>query len=136
MSSEAKLIDAVVTSPQPRYESNGWLHWPEHPWMSYQFRRGLGGTQEGCGAVSECFQAAARMIPGDPESWYTKWLTVADRNRERGDAAKMAGRQQTAQNCWLRAAHYYPTIGQEIIGDWLAERFGIDEHALRRATLA
>lgn len=32
--------------------------------------------------------------------------------------------------------HDNPTIGQEMIGDWLAERFGIDERALRRAALA
>ena len=26
----------------PRYEAFGWHHWPEHHWMSYQFRRALG----------------------------------------------------------------------------------------------
>lgn len=40
--------------------------------MSYQFRRGLGETQEGGGAVSECFQAACRMIPGDADSWHVE----------------------------------------------------------------
>ena len=40
-------------------------HWPEHPWLSHQFRRSLGETQEGGGSVSEIFLAASRMIPGD-----------------------------------------------------------------------
>jgi hypothetical protein len=107
MVTEAKLIDARITNLVPHYEPYGWLHWPEHPWMSYQFRRALGETQEGGGAVSECFQAAARMVPGDRESWHAEWLIVADRNQRRGDAAEAAGRIQTAQSCWLRAANYY-----------------------------
>ena len=104
---EQKLIDAAVTNPIPHYEPYGWQHWPEHPWMSYQFRRGLGETQEGGGAVSECFQAAARMIPGDLESWHREWLAVAERNHRRGDAEEALGHIRTAQNCWLRAANYY-----------------------------
>src|ERR1700744_3080967 len=107
MDTEAKLIDAVVKDPTPHYEPYGWLHWPEHPWMSYQFRRALGETQEGGGAVSECFQAASRMVPGDKESWHKEWLSVAERNRRRGDEAEAAGHIQTAQNSWLRAANYY-----------------------------
>jgi len=107
MVTETKLIDAKFDNLNPHFEPYGWLHWPEHPWMSYQFRRALGETQEGGGAVSECFQAAARMIPGDRESWHAEWLIVADRNHQRGDAAAAAGHIQTAQNCWLRAANYY-----------------------------
>jgi dienelactone hydrolase len=75
--------------------------------MSYQFRRGLGETQEGGGAVSECFQAASRMIPGDLDSWHEEWLRVADRNDRRGDEAERTGRIRTAMNCWLRAADYF-----------------------------
>src|ERR1700752_2512808 len=88
MDVEAKLIDAAVADKTPHYEAYGWLHWPDHPWLSYQFRRALGETQEGGGAVSECFQAAARMVPGDMESWHKEWLRVAERNRRRGDEAE------------------------------------------------
>jgi dienelactone hydrolase len=91
----------------PRYEPFGWHHWPDHFFMSYQFRRGLGETQEGGGAVSECFQAASRMIPGDPDSWHHEWMHVAVRNDERGDAAERTGHIRTAMNCWLRAADYF-----------------------------
>lgn len=104
---EQKLIDAVVTDKTPHFEPYGWHHWPDFPWMSHQFRRGLGETQEGGGAVSECFQAASRMIPGDQESWHTEWMRVAERNHKRGDAEEAAGHLRTAQNCWLRAADYY-----------------------------
>jgi acetyl esterase/lipase len=91
----------------PHYEPFGWHQWPEHFFMSYQFRRALGETQEGGGAVSEVFQAASRMKPGDAGSWHDQWLHVARRNDARGDAEEKAGHLRTAMNCWLRAADYY-----------------------------
>jgi pimeloyl-ACP methyl ester carboxylesterase len=104
---EDNLIEKVSDNRLPHYEPQGWHHWPEHPWLSYQFRRGLGETQEGGGAISECFQAAARMIPGDKDSWYREWLVVADRNFTRGVEEEKQGHLRTAMNCWLRAADYY-----------------------------
>lgn len=90
-----------------KYEPFGWHHWPEHFFMSYQFRRALGETQEGGGAVSEVFLAASRMKPGDAESWHEQWLVIAERNDQRGDSEERAGHRRTAMNCWLRAADYY-----------------------------
>jgi pimeloyl-ACP methyl ester carboxylesterase len=107
MAIEEALIDGGSTNASPHYEPYGWQHWPDHPWWSYQFRRGLGETQEGAGAVSEVFLAASRMTPGDDESWYREWLAIAYRNHKRANAAEAAGHLQTAQNCWLRAAGYY-----------------------------
>src|SRR5712664_3029028 len=104
---EDNLIDKVTENRLPHYAPFGWHHWPEHPWLSYQFRRGLGETQEGGGTVSECLQAAARMVPGDTESWHREWLAVADRNFVRGEDEAARGHVQTAMNCWLRAADYY-----------------------------
>jgi dipeptidyl aminopeptidase/acylaminoacyl peptidase len=100
-------IDAVTSDRGPHYEPFGWHHWPEHPWLAYQFRRQLGETQEGGGAISECFQAASRMVPGDKESWHSEWMRVADRNRIRGDQAEADGNVFTAKACWLRATNYY-----------------------------
>lgn len=94
-------------STTPRYEPFGWHHWPDDFWMSYQFRRGLGETQEGGGAVSEVFQAASRMVAGDLESWYKEWMHIADRNAARAADAIQRKHVRTAMNCWLRAANYY-----------------------------
>ena len=105
--SEDNLIEKITDNRQPHYEAFGWHHWPEHPWMSYQFRRGLGETQEGGGSVSEIFQAGSRMVPGDKESWYAEWLRIADRNFQRGQVEEKAGHVRTAMNCFLRAADYY-----------------------------
>ena len=46
---EDNVIETVTGDRSPHYEPFGWHHWPEHPWLSYQFRRGLGETQEGGG---------------------------------------------------------------------------------------
>lgn len=100
-------IDRITGDTGPHFEPFGWHHWPQYPWLSYQFRRVLGETQEGGGAVSECFQAAARMTPGDTESWFEEWSHVADRNRLRGDEAEARGDVVTARQCRLRAADYY-----------------------------
>lgn len=104
------MTDKIITPstrPAGRYEPFGWEHWPDYPMWSYQFRRGLGEIQEGGGAVSETFQAASRMTPGDDESWHREFMRIADRNFERGDISLSAGHLQTARNCWLRAANYY-----------------------------
>jgi len=105
--SQDNLIDTITDNRLPHYEPYGWHHWPEHPWLAYQFRRGLGETQEGGGAVSEVFQAASRMIPGDKESWHTEWKRIGDRNWQRGLAEEKTGHIRTAMNCFLRAADYY-----------------------------
>jgi dienelactone hydrolase len=104
---EELLIDKAITRKEAHYQPFGWHHWPQFPWMSYQFRRALGETQEGGGTVSECFLAASRMVPGDKESWYREWKRLADSNRDRGDQALAAGHTRTAMNGWLCAANYY-----------------------------
>jgi pimeloyl-ACP methyl ester carboxylesterase len=100
-------IETITENRQPHYQPYGWHHWPDYPWFAYQFRRGLGETQEGGGAVSEVFQAASRMVPGDKESWHTEWKRIADRNWSRGLSEEKQGHVRTAMNCFLRAADYY-----------------------------
>jgi pimeloyl-ACP methyl ester carboxylesterase len=100
-------IELITADRGPHYEPFGWHHWPEHPWLAYQFRRGLGETQEGGGSISEVMQAGSRMIPGDLESWHAEWMRVADRNWSRGLAEQSLGHVRTAMNCFLRAADYY-----------------------------
>ena len=114
---ENEAISEITKDRNAHFEPYGWHHWPEFPWMSYQFRRALGETQEGGGAISECFQAASRMIPGDHESWHREWLRLAERNHRRGDAAEASGHVETAKNCWLRAVDYYRQAEFWLAGD-------------------
>ena len=47
----------------PRYEPFGWHHWPEHFFMSYQFRRALGETR---------LHVSWHPVRGGPEPFYLK----------------------------------------------------------------
>lgn len=100
-------IERISDNLAPHFEPYGWHHWPQSPWFSYQFRRGLGETQEGGGAVSEVFQAASRIDPTSDESWHVEWKRIADRNLARAKVEEAAGHVRTAMNCYLRAADYY-----------------------------
>jgi pimeloyl-ACP methyl ester carboxylesterase len=100
-------IERITGNRGAHYEPFGWHHWPESPWFSYQFRRGLGETQEGGGAVSELFQAASRIDPTSEESWHVEWKRIADRNFDRAKTEESAGHIRTAMNCYMRAADYY-----------------------------
>src|SRR3546814_12225287 len=106
---EQKLVDVLTDVRVPHYEPYGWHHWPDFPYMAYQFRRALGEPQEGAGTISECFLAASRMVPGDHESWYAEWTRVGEKSQRRGDHAEQKGHIQTARHCWPRAAGYYRT---------------------------
>jgi Esterase FrsA-like len=99
-------MDNNVT-PSPSYEPFGWHHWHNDFWMSYQFRRGLGETQEGGGAVSEVFQAGSKIGAHDFESWFREWTHIAERNDRRGDDEIASHHVRSAMNCWLRAANYF-----------------------------
>ena len=104
---EDNAIDRITQNRAAHYEPFGWHHWPQSPWFSYQFRRGLGETQEGGGAVSEVFQAASRIDPTSEESWHLEWNRIANRNFDRAKVEEQAGHIRTAMNCYLRAADYY-----------------------------
>ncbi len=91
----------------PGYRPYGWEQWPEFPWWSYQFRRVLGETQEGGGAISECFMAAEAMRPGEGESWFAEWKRLADRVAAEAAAAEARRHGISARNAYLRAANYY-----------------------------
>src|SRR5260370_28390030 len=100
-------IEQITADRGPHYEPFGWHHWPEHPWLAYQFRRGLGETQEGGGSVGEVMQAGSRVSPRDLGSPDAEWMRIADRNRERGLGGEKLGHVPTTMNCVLRAADSY-----------------------------
>ena len=93
-------IELITADRGPHYEPFGWHHWPEHPWLAYQFRRGLGETQEGGGSVSEVMQAGSRMIPGDPrELVIPEWMRRSrrpqlDARADRGDRGSYPHRDE------------------------------------------
>jgi dienelactone hydrolase len=103
------MIDDVSTTPCPRYDAGGWMHWPDNELYCFQFMKVLGAAQEGGSTISECFLTANRITPGDDESWHKEWKAIADANLERGNVALARGNISTAQSNWLRASNYYRT---------------------------
>lgn len=89
------------------YFPEGWVHWPDHPELSFQFARALGAAQVGAASVSECFLAASKMTPGDTEAWHREWQKLGARHEESAIDAGYRGRLATARASWLRAANYY-----------------------------
>jgi dienelactone hydrolase len=94
-------------TPAGRYQPDGWHQWPDHRELSFQFVRVLAAAQEGASTISECFQAASRMIPGDVESWYSEWQRLGKASLVRARAAEAQVHLQTAQSNYLRAANYF-----------------------------
>jgi acetyl esterase/lipase len=126
-------IELITADRGPHYEPFGWHHWPEHPWLSYQFRRGLGETQEGGG--SENMRCPFLVLHGGHD------VLTATAARNTYDDAKAHGVEATlrvldpdetgAEHC----QHDNPTIGQGVLADWLADRFGIDQRALLKTSV-
>ena len=100
--------DKNMSSKPPSYEPFGWHHWhDEHFWMSYEFRRGLGETQEGGGRRQRGLPGRQQVVAHDFESWHREWTHIAERNDRRGDEELAKGHVRSAMNCWLRAANYF-----------------------------
>ncbi|MGV0772914.1 alpha/beta hydrolase family protein [Mycobacterium syngnathidarum] len=62
---------------------------------------GFGGAELG-----ECYQAAAQIADGDPESWHIAWEALARRTEAAAVRAEQRGNRITARKAYLRAVTY------------------------------
>ena len=81
--------------------------WSDREDLSIEFTRLLALAQEGGSTVAQCLRAASRIDFSDDDSWHAEWMRIADKNRERGDAALRDGNVLTSNSNWLRAIGYY-----------------------------
>jgi dienelactone hydrolase len=72
-----------------------------------QFQRTLTHAYERGADLGEVFATAARITPGDDESWYREWSATATTAQAVADASRDAGRTQSATDAFLRAAEYH-----------------------------
>ena len=100
-------IEQITEDRAAHYEPFGWHHWPEHPWMSYQFRRAWGRRRRAAARSVSASERPAAWFPETRRAGTRSGPAVAERNRVRGDEAEAAGNIQTAKACWLRAVDYY-----------------------------
>jgi hypothetical protein len=111
--------------PRGTFSFVGWPRWPDNEDYSFEFMRVLATATEGTSTVSECLWAARHIQHTNRASWYNAWTAVANRTKQRGDAAFESGGLHMATGNWLRASNYYRT----------AEAFLNEDDALRQPTI-
>ncbi|MBN1838346.1 MAG: alpha/beta fold hydrolase [Spirochaetales bacterium] len=67
----------------------------------------LGEAWTGMTDINECLETAARVDPGDPESWAREWRKTAERLHAEADRLLGEGHRESAGEYYLRAASYY-----------------------------
>lgn len=77
--------------------------------FSFETLRAVGYTAYGGADIGEVMATAARITPGDPESWYSEWRALADRIAAIADDCAAKGHAASASSAYLRASNYYRT---------------------------
>jgi alpha-beta hydrolase superfamily lysophospholipase len=77
--------------------------------FSFETLRAVGYTAYGGADIGEVMATAARITPGDWESWYREWLALAERIATIADKSAADGHAASASSAYLRASNYYRT---------------------------
>jgi dienelactone hydrolase len=77
--------------------------------FSFETLRSVGYTAYGGADIGEVMATAARITPGDTESWYREWLALADRIATIADKSAADRHTASASSAYLRASNYYRT---------------------------
>jgi dienelactone hydrolase len=75
--------------------------------FSFETLRAVGYTVYGGADIGEVMATAARITPGDWESWHREWLALADRIAGIADECAANGHSVSASSAYLRASNYY-----------------------------
>jgi dipeptidyl aminopeptidase/acylaminoacyl peptidase len=83
------------------------MYFPENRGWSHQMTRVIGESQNGGGDFGEISRAASKMKPGEPESWFSEWNSLADYVEQLGKSAEAEELLQTSMASYFRASNYY-----------------------------
>lgn len=75
--------------------------------FNYEFLRTISLEFAGAAMLGECLAIAARIRPGDFESWTQAWTDLADRVSAEAEAAVAAAEPEVASSAFRRASNYY-----------------------------
>jgi dienelactone hydrolase len=75
--------------------------------FSFETLRAVGYAPYGGADIGEVMATAARITPGDWESWYREWRALADRIAAIADKCAADGHTASANSAYLRASNYY-----------------------------
>lgn len=79
----------------------------DDPSWDVQVQRTVAKAPYGCADIGEVFAIAARVNPGDLDSWYSAWFEAAESTRALAECELAAGHEATAGLAHLRAMEYY-----------------------------
>ena len=74
--------------------------------FSFETLRTVSYTPYGGADIGEVMTTAARITPGDWESWYREWLALAERIAAIADKSTADGHTASASSAYLRASNY------------------------------
>jgi dienelactone hydrolase len=77
--------------------------------FSFETLRAVAYAPYGGADIGEVMTTAARITPGDWESWYREWRALADRIAAIADKCAADGHTASASSAYLRASNYYRT---------------------------
>jgi dienelactone hydrolase len=75
--------------------------------FSYETLRAVAYTVYGGADIGEVMATAARITPGDWESWHREWRALAERIAAIADKCAADGHTASASSAYLRASNYY-----------------------------
>lgn len=75
--------------------------------FSNQFKRVLGYTAYKGAEIGECLAAATSIKEGNYDSWYDKWVLLADHVKNVAQESKTNNHLVSAHQAYLRASNYY-----------------------------
>ena len=79
----------------------------DDPSFDNELQRAAAKATYGCADLGEVFATAARITPGDYDSWYREWYAAGQANQKLAEAEAGRGHQQSACQAYLRSSEYY-----------------------------
>jgi len=83
------------------------LLFPDHAQFWFETQRAFGAAGYGGSEFGEVLATAARITPGDFDSWYEAWNATAERVAKEAAERLARGHRISARDGFLRAATYY-----------------------------
>jgi dienelactone hydrolase len=110
----------------------------DDPSFDYQLQRTAAKVAYGCADLGEAFAIAARIRPGDYDSWYREWYAAGEANQQLAEAEAASGHRTNAALAYLRASEYYRSAyffcRRDISAPVLLDAWGRSREMFRAAT--
>jgi hypothetical protein len=93
--------------------------------MDAQLQRTVIAANAGAADIGEALATAARITPGDYDSWFTEWSAAAERAGSSAAGSRATGHRESARKAFLRASEYWRQ-------SWFFLRHDVTDERLQR----